>query len=295
MRLLLILAFLPVAGRASSDWLQFRGPGSSGNAGEGSNPPRTFEGADGVAWKAALPGRGLSSPLVSGGRVFVTAASGPKQERLHVLCFGDGDGKLIWEREFRATGRTMCHAKTCNAAPTPCSDGKHVYALFSSNDLICLDMEGNLVWLRGLMVDYPNAGNSLGLASSPVMAGGVVVAQIENDSDSFTAGIDAGTGEQYSFDYGEWEFHGAAAAWEGACGLAVEGGDDATGAGVGIGAGVGGHGESGDAWGAVVCGERGWGVDVCEFGGWGAAVEVEAGREVQRESGDGWVDVVYRE
>jgi hypothetical protein len=194
MRLLLILAFLPLAGRAASDWLQFRGPGSSGNAGEGSNPPRTFEGADGVAWKAALPGRGLSSPLVSGGRVYVTAASGPKQERLHVLCFGDGDGKLMWEREFRATGRTMCHAKTCNAAPTPCSDGKHVYALFSSNDLICLDMEGNLVWLRGLMVDYPNAGNSLGLASSPVMAGGVVVAQIENDSDSFTAGIDAGTG-----------------------------------------------------------------------------------------------------
>src|SRR6188474_2994011 len=156
---------------AASDWTQFRGPDASGFAAS-AKPPVTFDGASAIAWKASLPGRGLSSPVIVGGRVFITAGSGPKQETLHVLCYSAADGKPLWDREFRATGRTMCHPKTCNAAPTPCSDGKRIYVLFSSNDLLCLDLDGNLQWLRGLMVDYPNASNSLGLASSPVLTDG---------------------------------------------------------------------------------------------------------------------------
>lgn len=178
---------------AAANWTQFRGPHSSGVAGD-ARPPAVFDGAASIAWKTPLPGRGLSSPIIVGDKVFITSASGPKQETLHVLCFSAADGKALWDREFRATGRTMCHAKTCNAAPTACTDGKRIYALFSSNDLLCLDLDGNLLWLRGLMVDYPNAANSLGLASSPVLADGVLVIQMENDSDSFVAGLDTATG-----------------------------------------------------------------------------------------------------
>jgi outer membrane protein assembly factor BamB len=126
--------------------------------------------------------------------VFITASSGPRQQRLHVLCFAAADGKLLWERQFAATGRTMCHEKTCVAAPTPASDGQRVFALFSSNDLVCLDLEGNLLWLRGLTLDYPNASNSLGLSSSLVVSGGVVVAQIENEGESFAVGVAADSG-----------------------------------------------------------------------------------------------------
>ncbi|MEM7146281.1 MAG: PQQ-binding-like beta-propeller repeat protein [Verrucomicrobiota bacterium] len=176
------------------DWLGFRGPNGGGVALEAvEGMPVKLDGE--VAWDVALPGRGLSSPVIVGDRVFVTAASGPQQEELHVLCFDAGDGAKLWERRFWASGRTMSHKKTCVAAPTPVSDGERVYALFSSNDLVCLDLEGNLVWLRGLMVDYPNASNSLGLATSPVIAGDTLVVQIENDSDSFAAGIDLATGE----------------------------------------------------------------------------------------------------
>lgn len=192
MRTLLLSLTFPAL-LAASDWTQFRGPDVSGVS-EKAKPPVTFDGAKSIAWKAPLPGRGLSSPLVIGDRVYVSAASGVKQEQLHVICFSAADGRQIWDREFRATGRTMCHDKTCNAAPTPCSDGKYLYVLYSSNDLLCLDLDGNLQWLRGLMVDYPNASNSLGLASSPVIAGGVLVVQMENDSDSFVAGIDTSTG-----------------------------------------------------------------------------------------------------
>jgi outer membrane protein assembly factor BamB len=189
----LVLSGIGAVG-AAGDWLQFRGPFGGGVADEDAGGgPVKLEG--GEAWKVDLPGRGLSSPVVVGDRVFVTAASGPAQERLHVLCFNAGDGSKRWERTFWASGRTMSHGKTCVAAPTPVSDGKRIYALYSSNDLLCLDLDGNLQWLRGLMVDYPNASNSLGLATSPVIAGNTLVVQIENDSDSFAAGIDLMTGE----------------------------------------------------------------------------------------------------
>ena len=190
-----IIAFsLTIASTASAgDWLQFRGSDSSGVARDEA-PPTALDAEQHIAWKTALPGRGLSCPLVIGDRVILTHASSADQSRLGVSCFSASDGKKIWSRQFWATGRTMCHKKTCVAAPTPASDGTHIYALFSSNDLICLDLDGNLKWLRGLMQDYPNASNSLGLASSPVISGNTLVVQIENDSDSFAAGIDLATG-----------------------------------------------------------------------------------------------------
>jgi outer membrane protein assembly factor BamB len=122
--------------------------------------------------------------------VFITAASGPRQTRLHVLCFDAQTGSLTWERRFWATGRTQCHEKTSVATPTATSDEKHLYVTFSSNDIICLDLEGNLIWLRGITLDYPNASNSLGMASSLLIAGNTLVVMVENDSESFTVGLD---------------------------------------------------------------------------------------------------------
>ena len=177
----------------AADWLQFRGPLASGTAEEGGLPAK-LDAAKNLAWASDLPGRGLSSPIIVGNRVFVTASSGPKQDRLHVLCFDAREGRKLWERRFWATGRTMCHEKTAVAAPTPASDGQKIFALFSSNDLVCLDLEGNLIWLRGLTQDYPNASNSLGMSSSLVVVEGVVIAMIENDSESFTAGLDTESG-----------------------------------------------------------------------------------------------------
>ena len=177
---------------ATADWPQFRGPLGNGVA-TGVSVPTQFD-ARSILWTADLPGRGLSSPIIIGDCVFVTCSSGPKQERLHVICFSATDGRQLWERQFWATGRTMCHDKTCVAAPTPASDGERIFAIFSSNDLVCLDLDGNLLWLRGLTLDYPNASNSLGMSSSLTVADGVLIAMLENDSESFTAGFDVKTG-----------------------------------------------------------------------------------------------------
>jgi outer membrane protein assembly factor BamB len=147
-----------------------------------------------IEWTAPLPGRGLASPIIVGDKVFITCSSGPKQERLHVICFNAKDGGKLWERQLKATGRTMSHPKTSIASCTPCSDGRRIFALWSCNDMAAFDLDGNLLWLRGLTVDYANASNSLGMASSPIVVGETVVTMIENDSESYTLGIDANMG-----------------------------------------------------------------------------------------------------
>jgi len=188
---LILIPFL-VFGATAADWLQFRGPHGNGVSDE--TGLATTLGPENVAWKRDLPGRGLSSPLVVGDRVFITCSSGPDQARLHVLCFDAEDGRKLWERQLWATGQTACHEKTTVAAPSPTSDGNHIYAIFSSNDIACFDRDGNLVWFRGLMRDYPDASNGLGMSSSLLVVDGVVVAMLENEVDSFTLGLDARTG-----------------------------------------------------------------------------------------------------
>src|SRR5262249_8155833 len=99
----------------AADWTQFRGPNGSGVSAERGLPVRGGP-EETVRWKAALPGRGLSCPVIAGGRAFATACSAHNQERLHVLCFDAATGKKLWERQAWATGNTGCHPKTCMAA-----------------------------------------------------------------------------------------------------------------------------------------------------------------------------------
>lgn len=191
-RAALALALLPLA--LAADWPQFRGPQGSAVSPEKGLPARWSQ-TENLRWKAELPGRGLSNPVVAGGRVYVTASSGYQQRRLHVLCFDPATGKQLWERQFWATGNTACHPKTCMAAPTPAADAQHVYALFATGDLVALDADGNLVWYRSLVGDYPDITNQVGMAASPVLAGDVLLVPMENAGHSFAAGIDRRTGQ----------------------------------------------------------------------------------------------------
>lgn len=179
----------------AGDWPQFRGEDTRCVAEGDVDLPTRWDADRNVAWVAELPGRGLSGPIVAGDRVFVTACTGFQQEVLHTLCFDARTGRRLWERRIWATGSTMCHPKTCMAAPTPATDGQRVVAFYSCNDLVCYDVDGNFQWHRGLNRDYPNASNSLGMASSPVIVGQTVIVQVEADADAFAAGIDLLTGE----------------------------------------------------------------------------------------------------
>ena len=81
------------------------------------------------------------------------------------------------------------------SAPTPVTDGQNVYAFFGSGDLVAFDRDGNLLWYRSLMKEYPTLANNVGMAASPVLAKDTLVLPLENAGDSFALGIDKTTGK----------------------------------------------------------------------------------------------------
>lgn len=189
----MLVALCSVPLLSGADWRQFRGNSLDGVAADARLPTEWKEG-DEIAWKVPLVGRGTSGPIVVGDRVIVTASSGYDQDRLHTLCIDTHSGETLWHRQFWATGRTTCHPKMSVATPTPASDGERIFAFYSSNDLACLDLDGNLQWYRGIGYDYPNASNSLGMASSPIAVGDTLIVQVESDAEAFATGIDVQTG-----------------------------------------------------------------------------------------------------
>lgn len=182
-----------------ADWPGFLGPG--GNAVVETMLPTSFSvatdaaAASNIAWKTELPGRSVSGPIIVAGKVITTSSSSMEGRWMHVAAVDAATGEVAWERSTKATGRPFCHPLSANAAPTPCTDGERIYAFFSSNDLVCYDLDGNLQWFRSLTDKHPLAGNDVGMSSSPVVVDGVVVVSVECQADAFTAGIDAKTGE----------------------------------------------------------------------------------------------------
>ena len=157
--------------------------------------PQADASGSNVAWRRALGGRAVSGPIVVGDKVITTSSSAMEERWIHVTAVWADTGEVAWHRSSRATGRPYCHSTSANAAPTPCSDGQRVYALFSSNDLVCYDLLGQLVWYRSLVDAHPLAGNDVGMSSSPVLIDGVLVITVECQGDSFATGIDAVSGQ----------------------------------------------------------------------------------------------------
>lgn len=177
-----------------AEWLGFRGDGTSASNSEA--PEKVDIGVGGnLAWKTDMPGRSVAGPIVVGDLVVTTSSSGLDGEVLHIDGVDLETGQRRWQQTFRATGRPFCHPTSANAAPSPASDGERIFAFYSSNDLVCLSVTGELLWYRGLGFDYPKAGNDVGMASSPVVADGVVIVQVQAQGDSFALGVDAKTGK----------------------------------------------------------------------------------------------------
>jgi outer membrane protein assembly factor BamB len=179
----------------ADDWPQFRGPSLGGQASK-ANLPEKFDGESGqnIAWKAAIPGRSVGGAIVVGDQVITTTSDGLEQRRIRLLSYDAATGKRRWEQQLVARGRPYCHPTSANAAPTPASDGKHVVAFFSSNDIACTDLQGNLLWYRSLASDFPKAGNDVGMSASPAIVDGVVVVQVECQGDSFALGMNVDDG-----------------------------------------------------------------------------------------------------
>jgi outer membrane protein assembly factor BamB len=180
---------------AEKNWLQFRGSNFNPVVSD-AKLPIEFGGDEkkNIAWRTEIPGRSVGGVIVVGDQVITTTSTGMDQRRIQLLSYSSKDGSQLWEQEFVARGRPFCHPTSANAAPTPASDGENIYAFFSSNDLACVNLQGELLWYRSLASDFPKAGNDTGMSSSPVIVDGVCVVQVECQGDSFAAGLDTRNG-----------------------------------------------------------------------------------------------------
>ncbi|MEZ6089447.1 MAG: PQQ-binding-like beta-propeller repeat protein [Pirellulaceae bacterium] len=193
--LCILLMFVPVC-TSADDWLGFRGLGGRADA-PTSRPPAEFsaEGNKNVAWRSDTIGRGIAGALVVDDLVITTSCGGIDERDISVEAFDTKTGERVWVRTLLALGRPFTHPTSANAAPTPASDGEKIFALYSSCDLVCLDLDGGIVWYRGLGVDHPKTGSDVSMSSSPVVIDDVVMVQLECQGDSFVAGIDKNNGE----------------------------------------------------------------------------------------------------
>lgn len=207
-----LLACLSFSTPVASDWTAWRGSNASGVA-KGS-PPTEFSEKSNVKWKSALPGRGLSTPVIVGDRVFVTSAvSAPAEDaedsenrggrgptpvgetEFLVLCFDRGDGSVIWD----AVARTQVphqgtHRDGSLAAPSIITDGEHLFVSFGSYGIYAYDLDGELKWEKDL--GDMDVRNAFGEGSSPVLVGDQLVILWDHEGDSFLTALDKSTGTE---------------------------------------------------------------------------------------------------
>src|SRR5436189_5391991 len=105
---------------ADSPWPQFRGPNGSGIA-EGQKPPVEFGPDKNVKWKVPAPS-GLSSPVIAGDKLVITAFEGDK---LYTVAYNRADGKEVWRMEAPAKQiESFMKVESSPAASTCVTDGE---------------------------------------------------------------------------------------------------------------------------------------------------------------------------
>jgi outer membrane protein assembly factor BamB len=226
--ILLVLALIAssIANAAPKDnnWPQWRGSDGTGVAPKGAaNLPAEWSGSKNIKWKTPLSGRGHSSPIVWGNRIFLTAeiegvivpgaqavkhiidgqefkhpdAMGADRHHiLKVICLARDTGKLLWERTaYEGTVYDDRHRKSSHASPTPATDGQHVYAYFGTEGLYCYDFAGKLRW-KVMPGQIGTVG--MGTGTSPVLFENLVILQCDEDNGekSFMAAYDKKTGKE---------------------------------------------------------------------------------------------------
>ena len=173
----------------SENWDRFRGPDGTGALKSGKFPDAWT--SKEYAWSFKLPGVGHSSPVLWGDKLFTTCASESTGEQF-VLCLDARSGKKLWQKSFPS--KVYPHHKFNSfASATPCVDPEYVFVSWTtkeSNDLLCLDHDGQLVWRR----DFGRFQTQHGNGFSPIVEGEVVVVTHDHEVESSILCLDRKTG-----------------------------------------------------------------------------------------------------
>ncbi|HSF16149.1 MAG TPA: PQQ-binding-like beta-propeller repeat protein, partial [Vicinamibacteria bacterium] len=197
---------------ADDNWPQFRG---SGGVVEDPTLPETWSATENVKWKASIPGRGWSSPVVWGDLIFLTSVasdgdegppeagyySGGQQDipggehRWMVLAFDFETGELRWSREVHRGRPTEArHLKNSYASETAVADASRVYAYFGNLGVFAFTHEGEPAWDKRLEPHETRYG--WGTAASPVLHQGTLFIVNDNEKDSYLLALEATTGKE---------------------------------------------------------------------------------------------------
>jgi len=222
-KLVLLLALItPSSGQSeganrNDNWHQWRGPEANGVS-RTAKPPLKWSESENIRWKVPIDGRGVSSPVVWGDKIFLLSSvntgevdsSLPKPEDqpervfgikhpntkygFVVLCLNRKTGKEIWRRTATdLVPHEGHHRDNSFASASPFTDGERLYCWFGSAGLYCFDLDGKKLWSRNL--GRAKVGASLGEGCSPVVHGGKVVILRDNQGQSTIEALDAITGE----------------------------------------------------------------------------------------------------
>ena len=197
------------------NWPQWRGPLGTGVAPH-ADPPLEWSESQNIRWKVALPGKGHSTPVVWGDRIFVTAAvpygeaveptpSGAvnghdelpitQRHKFVVTALNRSDGEILWERTVRdELPHAGGHHTASLASNSPVTDGEHLFAFFGSYGLYCLTLDGEPVWEKDLGRMHTLHGHGEG--SSPALYDDTLVINWDHEGQSFVVAFDKRTGEE---------------------------------------------------------------------------------------------------
>jgi len=182
---------------AAEDWPQFRGPTGQGHSSERGVPVEWSETRN-VVWKTRVPGNGWSSPVVAGGKVWLTttepskARGGPGGLSLRALAFDAASGAGVVDVEvFRIGTPGALNPKNSHASPTPVVDGDRVYVHFGADGTAALDTAGKVLWTARLRYESQH-----GNGGSPVLYRDLLIVSCDgNGGDAYVVALDTATGK----------------------------------------------------------------------------------------------------
>src|SRR5258706_9360156 len=191
----IILAILVLSMPAvAEDWPQFRGPSGQGIS-QAKDVPIKWSASENVAWKKEIPGQGWSSPVLMGGKIYLTTAmvEGNAPTSLRALCVDPKSGEILWNKEVfhRAAVPSIKHEKNSFASPTPIVTNDRLYVHFGHLGTAALDLAGNILWTQTELSFMSVHGN----AGSPILLDGMLIFNCDGARNPFIVALDANSGQ----------------------------------------------------------------------------------------------------
>ena len=188
--MLAIIVLLLLLSPQFQDWPQFRGPTGQGVS-EEKGLPLTWSETKNVRWKVAIPGRGWSSPVVQGERIWLTTAT-EEGKSLRAIAVDLNTGAIIQNVEvFRLKSARLVNSKNSFASPTPVVEGDRVYLHFGAFGTACITQSGEIVWKTRL--EYDNGQHGTG--GSPVIYEDLLIVSCDGNDVQFVVALDKTTGK----------------------------------------------------------------------------------------------------